>query len=147
MFHRHRAYGFPKCVLQEAYNSEKECFKRTMSVITRSSVPGSASFVCSHVLYKIENKENNPPKLEAGIAPHRNEDSVKRELRSDCSMCGTLDVKNAISISTIRKWHLSRVDVKSSFLQTGATERSVHFFPPRESRGSFRYLWLSMVAS
>lgn len=82
------------------------------------------------MLYKIKIEENDALKLKARIALHGNEDSIKHDLRSDCSMYASLDALTLISIATVCKWRLSRVDVRSAFLQTGAAEHSLYVISP-----------------
>lgn len=119
-------------MLQKAFTTEEESFKRAVNAVTRSSVPCSANIIPSHVLYKIKIEKNNALKFKVQIAPHGSEDSIRHELSSNCSIFAPLNVRILIFIATIRKWRLSCVDVKSSFLQTGAAERSVYVIPPRE---------------
>lgn len=54
VFLGHQTQGNPDHVLQKSYAAEQESFKRPVRVVSRSSVPCSANFVSSHVLYKIK---------------------------------------------------------------------------------------------
>ena len=146
-FLAHKAQGFPFHVLQKAYKAEEESFKKTVRVIDPSSVPAKENIISSHVLYKIKITDGEGLQLKARIAPHGNEDSIKREMRSDCSMCDPTGVRVLISNATVRKWRISKVDVKSAFLQTGPAERSVYVIPPLVSEDRFRSVWLLLAAS
>ena len=141
-FLAYQAQGFPSYMLHNAYHEEEESFKRTVRVVARSTVPSNANVISSHVIYKIKVNDDESLKLKARIAPHGNEDSLKHEMRADCSMCAPMGIRLLISIATIYKWRLTKVDVKSAFLQTGAAERQVFVIPPRESSDRFRSSWL-----
>lgn len=101
----------------------------------------------SRVLYSKKINENKALELKARIASHRNENSIKKELRSDSSMCALMGVRTLIFAVNVRKWRLSRVDLKSAFLQTGAAERSANIVPAWQSADRFRCLWLLLTAS
>lgn len=81
-------------------------------------------------------------KLKARIAPHGNEDSMKYQLRSDCSQCTPTGIRVLLSLATLYEWRISKIDVTSAFLQTGHAERDVHVRPPAESYQRKWFLWL-----
>lgn len=45
------------------------------------------------------------------------------------------------------KWRATRIDVNSTFLQTGKAARDVFEIPPRESSDKSHFLWLLLVAA
>lgn len=47
----------------------------------------------------------------------------------------------------MKKWKISKLDVKSAFLQTGNAHRDVYVRPLRESTDRFKCLWLLLTAS
>lgn len=53
VFVRHQPQGFPSYIIQQAYTNEKESFKKTVPVNSRSQVDSSANIVLPHVLYKV----------------------------------------------------------------------------------------------
>ena len=52
-----------------------------------------------------------------------------------------------ISIASLYAWRLSKIDVKSAFLQTGKAERDVYVIPPVESGDRGKCAWLLETAS
>lgn len=71
--------------------------------------------------------------LMALTAPHGNEDSLKHELRSDCSMCAPTGAWILISLAVLKKLAFSWVDVKVAVLHAGVKERIFHVFLRRKS--------------
>lgn len=98
-------------------------------------------------MYKVKVGDDNSLKLKARIAPHGNEDSLKHELRSDCSMCSPTGIRLLLSYACMNRLRISKIDVTSAFLQTGAAERDVYVLPPRESADRGRFLWLLLAAA
>ena len=141
------AEGFPSYLMQNAYFDEENSFKKTVRVVSRYEVPAESNVISSHVIYKIKVTDDGSLKLKARIAPHGNEDSLRYEMRTDCAMCAPMGVRLLISIAAVKKWRITKVDVKSAFLQTGAAERQVFVIPPGESKDRFKSLWLLLTAS
>lgn len=48
---------------------------------------------------------------------HGDEDSMKSELRSDCSMCPSLGIHIVFAIAVIRSWFNNKSNVKTAFLK------------------------------
>lgn len=92
-------------------------------------------------------RDDESLQLKARIALHRNEDSLTYEMISDCSICSLTGVHILTSIVSIRKWLMTKVNVKSAFLQTGKAERKVYVVPPKEATDRFKLLWLLLVVS
>lgn len=143
----HQGQGFSIYMLQKAFATEEESFKRIVGIVTRSFVLKIVNLISSHLPYKIRIDENNALKLKALITPHGNEDSIKQKLRTNCSMCAPLDVRIFIFIGTIFKWRLYCVDVKSAFLQTGPAESSVYVIPSQASGDRVKCIWLLLTAT
>lgn len=146
-FLRYQAQAYPDSVLLEAYTAEESDFKRTVNIIPLAEIPTNANIISSHTIYKIKVNDDQSLKLKARIAPHSNEDSLQFSLRSDCSMCPPLGFRIIASIASICKWRLSKLDVKTAFLQTGEANRDVYVVPPVESNDRNRFLWLLLTAS
>lgn len=47
----------------------------------------------SHILYKVKSVEEDELLLKARIVPHGNGDSMKFDLKSDCSTCPPLGIR------------------------------------------------------
>lgn len=77
-----------------------------------------ANVIGSHVIYKLKYKDDKYIKLKARIAPLGNEDLLKHDLRSDCSICIAIGMRILLSTATTKKWFLTKLDVKTAFLQT-----------------------------
>lgn len=145
-FLKFKAQGFPSFPLVNAYLHEKESFMRQVRPVHVSKIPANANTVSCHTIYKIKYDDDKKLMLKARIAPHGNEDSLKDELRSDRSMCAPTFVRILLSLSTMFKWRLTKIDVKSAFLQTGSAERDVYVRPPHESAIKSHY-WLLLTAA
>lgn len=102
VFLLHHAQAFPAHVLQKAYLEDETSFKQTVRLVPRSSVDSRANVISSNVLYKTKVDEDSKFKLKARIAPHANENSLKYELRSDCSMCAPMGVRILISVAVLK---------------------------------------------
>lgn len=94
-----------------------------MKLVPISKIPLNANEIASHTIYKIKVNDDQEYELNARIAPHGNEDFLKLELSTDCSVCTPTGIRIVLSISAILKWKVSKADAKSVFLQTGDAER------------------------
>lgn len=68
------------------------------------------------------------------IAPHLNEDSIKADMRSDCSMYPTTWIWVVPSNAVVRKWCIIKIEIdfKSAFLKSVPAQRDVYFNSPVE---------------
>lgn len=57
-------------------------------------------------------------------------------------MCSPVGMRILLSTATKQKWRLTKLDVKTAFLQTGQAERDVYVIPPRESDDFGKAIWL-----
>ena len=80
--------------------------------------------------------------MKSRIAPYGNEDEEKANLKTGSSQCAPTGIRIFLSISTIKKWPLSKIKFTSAFLQTGAAKCDVYVVPPREFRCKSFYLLL-----
>jgi len=55
-------------------------------------------------------------------------------------------IQMLLSIASLMKWPLSKIDFTSAFLQTGNAERDVYVIPPRECGDRSKY-WLLLTAA
>lgn len=62
-------------------------------------------------------------------------------------MCPPSGFRIIASFASLRKWRLTKLDVKTAFLQTGAANRDVYVVPPQESNDRYKVLWLLLTAS
>ena len=90
-----------------------------------SKVPKDSNIITSHVLYKVRANDNGSLKLKARIAPHGNKDRDKAFLKTDSAQCPPTGIGILLSISTMMKWSLAKIDFTSAFLQTGDAKRDV----------------------
>lgn len=82
-------------------------------------------------MYKVKVNDDAPLKLKARIVPHGNDDSDKQLMWTDCCMCSPLGIRVVLSTAAYRSWRIVCIDVKTAFLKTGPTDRSVYVIPPR----------------
>lgn len=146
-FMGYEATGFPQFALSNAYNYEEAEFTKTVECVSLTDVPENANVISSHVLYKININDDKSLKLKARIAPHGNEDCMKDDLKSACSMCSSVGLRILLLTASLQKWRLSKIDVKSASLQTGNAARDVYVIPPKESADLGKVLWLLLAAS
>lgn len=104
-----------------------------MSSVHVSLVPKNANVISSHVIYTLKVNEDKSLSIRARIAPHGNEDSLRHELKSDCSMCSPSGIRFVLAIAALCKWITTKADAKSAFPKTGKAERDVFVIPLRES--------------
>lgn len=146
-FMRRETQGFPLYSLHHAYKIEETDLKETCTALPVSEAPSDANVIFSHVLYMVKVMDDHPLKMKARIAPHKNEDSQRLELRSECFMCSPVGVRALLSTAALRKWRRTKLDVKTAFLQTARASRDVYVVPPRESRDRGKFLWLLLTAA
>ena len=145
-FLRHHAQGLPSSVIENAYTAEEDSFLQNCERVHYSDVPANANVVSSHVIYKVKDLDDHSLHCKARIAPHGNKDSEKDGLRTDSSSCPSFGIRLLLFVCTILGWFLTKVDVKSAFLQSGRANRDVYVIPPRECRNR-SFLWLLLVAA
>lgn len=102
-FLHHQAQGLAQHALQSAHNVEEEIFKKHVEVVPRSNISHDVSFIRSHVVYKVKLEDDGLFMMKARIAPHRNGDSIKEYLRTDCASCAPTEISIVLSVCTIRK--------------------------------------------
>ena len=140
------ADGLPTFVTANAFKAEEERFLKECKVVPRSNVPKNANVIRSHVLYKMKERDDGSLTCKARIVPHGNEDSEKKNLKTDSASCPPLGMRVLFSFCNIFGWYLSKIDVKSAFLRTGPANRDVYVIPPHQS-AMRHFLWLSTVAT
>ena len=135
----------PSYILSNSYRHQENAFVQFIRV-HKSDVPRNANVIRSHVLYKIKTRDDASLTCKARIAPHGNEDRDREHLRTDSACCPPLGIPILFSISVMFQCYLTKIDVKSAFLQTGSAQRDVYVIPPKESadRG---FVWLLTVAT
>lgn len=147
LFLRHQAQAFPQFRLRSAYELEEADFKKMIKLHPIADLPNHANLISSHVIYKLKVNDDSSLKLKARIAPHRNEDSAKDLLRSKCSMCPPAGFRIVTSIASLTKWRLTKIVVKTTFLQSGRDEQNVFVIPPYKSADRSKFAWLLLTAA
>lgn len=145
-FMLHPAQGLPPFATQNAYDKEERSFKKIVKDVPVSRVPKNANIVSSHVLYKVKKCDDNSLTLKARIAVHGNKDRDKHALKTDSATCPPVGIRILLSLSTIYRWTLAKIDFKSAFLQTEA-RRDVYMVPPRECKTRHQHYWLLLSAA
>lgn len=112
-----------------AYSIDEQNFLMSIKPGARSSVPKSVNNIGIHTIYMLKQNIDHPLKVKVRFEPHRNEDSDKDMLKTDCCMCPTSDILVIASTATISQWRVVRADADSSFLQTGSADRKVYVIP------------------
>ena len=99
---RHQAQGFEQFVIANAYAAEEEAFLDTVKVIHRDNMPKRANVVNSHTLYRVKMCDDGSLKLKARIAPHVNEDDMRKILSSDRTTCPRAGLRILESIASLK---------------------------------------------
>lgn len=86
-FLKFKAQVFSFFSLFSAYLQEDESCMRHIHPVQVSKMSADANTISFHTIYKIKYDMDKQLMLKAGIVPHGNEDSLKDELRSHCSIC------------------------------------------------------------
>ena len=133
--------------MRVAYRKEESSFLKTVQLVHISDFPESANVITSHVLYKVKDCDDGTRLMKARIAPHGNKDCEKDGLKTDSTSCPPTGIRALLSIATIHKWPLAKIDFKSAFLQTGDAKRDVYVVPPRECESRSRHYWLLLTAA
>jgi len=145
-FMAYQAQGLPDFPLHNAYHHEQMKFKVTVKEINVKSVPSNANVITSHVIYKVKANDDGSLKMKARIAPHGNKDRERQDLKTDSATCPPTGIRILLSIASLMKWPLAKIDFTSAFLQTGNAERDVYVVPPRECGDRSNY-WLLLTAA
>ena len=145
-FMLHQAQGLPPFATRNAYEKEEKSFKKTVTTVTVSQVPKDANIVTSHVLYKVKKCDDASLTLKARIAVHGNKDRDKDILKTDSATCPPVGIRILLSLATIYRWIVAKIDFKSAYLQTEA-ERNVYIVPPRECKTRYQQYWLLLSAA
>ena len=144
-FMLHQAEGLPPHPVWNAYHDEELKFLRTVREVPIDQVPKNSNIITSHVIYKIKENNVGSLKIKARIAPSGAKDK-KDNLKTDSSQCPSTGIRIFLSVATIMKWPLSKIDFTSAFLQTGAEKRDIYVVPPRECRRKSFY-WLLLISA
>lgn len=109
--------------------------------ITIDRIPPEENFISSHVIYKVKINDSKQLYLKERITPHGNEYSSWKDLQSYWTVWSPVGMRILLSIVSSFEFRLSKLDVKTSFIQTGHAKRDVFFIPPRESNDRCIYLY------
>lgn len=87
----------------DEYSTEEQTYLKSVRPVPKKKVPGHAEMFSSHKMYKLKYNEDGSLKLKARIAPHGNEDDLKKVLKKDCTTCPKTELSIFESVfSTIR---------------------------------------------
>ncbi len=142
----HHAEGLLSHPIWNAYHDEEINFMKIFRSVSIDKVPNSSNVITSHVIYKVKANDDGTLKMKARIAPHGNKDKDRDLLKTDSVQCPPTGISILISIATIMKWPLAKIDFTSAFLQTGDAKRDVYVIPSRECRRRSCY-WLLLTSA
>ncbi len=153
---RNSVYGklkaFSSWVLAEAYCTERAAFSKLsdpvpMALLNKSGRSmKSYNIIGCHEIIKVKTLDDGTLLVRCRFAPHGNEDSEKENLRTDSASCSPLAFRIFLSVCSLKKMFISKVDFKSAFLQTGLAERDVYVRPTKCDKSKFT-LWRLNVAA
>lgn len=117
----YQAQGLPFFPLKNAYKKEKKISEKTVEMIPISTVPTSADVVTSHVLYKVKTNDYKFLKLKARPVPQGSKDSEKLPVKTDSAVRSPTGIRNLLSLATIFKWCLAKINFKGAFCRLEMT--------------------------
>lgn len=132
-------------MLINEYDVEEREFLKCVTKFPVVDVQTNDTVISSHVIYKFKVHEGKSLMLRDFNAPHRNYDCQKSDLCTEFCICSWCVVRIILSIEYIRRWSMSKPDVKSVFLKTGRSQRDVYLVSLREITGRDHY-WLLLTA-
>lgn len=141
----HHAQRRPRYAIINAYEAEDAEFKKHFKPVLLSNIPTDANIISRHTTYKIKMDGNNQLCFKARSDPHRNDHSIKDQLRTDCFMCSLTGIRLILTIVSIMHWKVTRADAKAAFLNTDRAEHDVFVKPPRKSHDK-KHCWLLLVS-
>lgn len=103
-------------MIVNVYRDQELEFTKQVRRVLICNVPHDANIISSHVFYKVKKNDDHSLKIKAQTAPHGNEERIRNELRTECCMYSLTGIRIILSLATLHKWRLSKVDVKSAFL-------------------------------
>lgn len=110
-----------------------------------SKVPKNADFITSHVFYKVNKRNASSLKKKERICPHVNKESEKLHLKAYSALNLPTLIRTLLSLETIFKYFVTKIDFKSAFLKTGYANRDLHVVLSRKSDNKNHY-WLFLTA-
>ena len=119
---------------------------KTVREVQIEKVPKNSNIITSHVIYRVKENNDGSLKMRARIAPHGNKDKDRDTLKTDSSQRPPTRIRILLSISSMKKWPLAKIDFTSAFFQTGSAKRDVYAVPPREFRRKPFY-WLLLTSA
>lgn len=105
---------------------------RTVQPVQLNDIPQNSNVISIHVLYEFKTLDDATLMKKALISPHGNEDSLKLDLKSDCSIFSPVFMRILVSAASIFGYRLSKLDVKSAFLLTGLSAICLCYPSPRK---------------
>lgn len=86
------------------------------------------------MIYKLKLEDGKFLKFKTISAPHGNEDSIKHDLQSECSLCSPVGMGILLSIDAVVKLNIFERDLKTAFLQTGEAIPEIFVIPCKRSK-------------
>ncbi len=141
------AEGLPGHVLHNAYKKQVESFMKQVRLVPVHQIPKNANIISSHVLYKVKILDDGSKSIKARIAPHGNKDKERFNLETDPATCPPTGLRLILSVASLFKWPLVKIDFDSAFLQSGDEKRDVYVKPPLKCGQRSKFYWLLLTAA
>lgn len=111
-----------------------------------SKLPVRFDVIGSHVIYKSNILDRGSYYCKARIALHGYQDNQNDYLSKDSIVCTLIVVRMLLPVFASMCRHVSQIDVKRAFLQSGAAERDAFVASPRQCRLKRFYMLLLVAA-
>lgn len=114
---QYQTQGLSSFSLMNAYTKEEDTFMKIFQTVRVFKVSEDPNIIIGHVSYKIKANDDDFCRMKARIAPHGNKDSDTPNLKTDSSICPTVEIRIQLSMVVIFHWCLDKIDFKSACLR------------------------------
>lgn len=104
-----------------------------VNMVSIDDFPSGANNISNHVLYEIKSNNDDTLNMKAGIAPHGNNDSERKKLKTGSATSPPIGIRIILLLAVKFKWKISKIYFQSAFLHSGETQRGVDVITPVDS--------------
>lgn len=116
-FRRSQAQRFEQAADVKAYKNQEHELCEHPSHILFADFLVNGKVILSHLIYNMKRYDGVMLLSKARIAPHDDDDSQKLDFRVVCGICIPSGMRIHLALSVMRRWHNTKSDAKSAFLQ------------------------------
>ena len=139
-FTKRKGPDVPDWLYSKALEEELTNWKGQYEPCGITDIPPGSNIVGSHVVYRVKQDDNSALKFKARLVVHGNEDVQKNDVRKDAATAHLTTIRLILSMATLFRFTLAKIDIKAAYFQSGAIRRRIYVRPPREML-LFRTVW------